>query len=383
MKILAKCILGFILAFSFLVQPAQASEVEALIDILVEKGTLPDWIYNIKWGGDFRLRYEGTETKTASGSSSRNRSRFRFRYGFTTDVNEQIKVGLRLASGSDDPTSANQTFTGNFSSKNFWIDRAYMQYTFPNENLTFFGGKFSNPFDQVSDLVWNGDIQPEGGALKFKIPNDSIDYFANLAVMPMWEKSGTSSPFLFGVQLGAGMDIFGKPFKTSVSYYDFHHLKNNKEEDISPYYEPSTNTLDGEGKFVYDYRVLNLNAEYTPLTLDIFGQASLVKFFGGYICNTASGVVDDKGFLAGISLGRARNPGSWGLGYTYYRIEQDAVPAIINSSDFETNRRGYKIGASYALLENTTLGVNYFNMENIKGSQRDHQKWQVNLQGKF
>jgi hypothetical protein len=405
---LAVCLGCLLFSISF-VQVASASEVEMLVQKLVEKGvltqaegaqltakaehearakeiergTLPSWVQNMNWGGDFRLRYESSRVKTDSSKSSRNRSRFRFRYGFTTDVNEQIKVGFRMASGSADPTSANQTFTGGFSSKNFWIDRAYMQYTFPNQNLTFFGGKFPNPFDRTGDLAWNGDIQPEGGALKLKMPTESVDYFANLAVMPLWEKSGTSSPFIFGAQLGAGMDVFGKPLKVSVAYYDFNHLKGNKEEDISPDYEPGTNSLDGDGKFVYDYRVINPSLEYTPLSLNILGQASALKLFGSYIHNTASDVSDDKGFLAGFSLGKAKNPGSWGLGYTYYRIEQDAIAAIINSSDFETNRRGHKVGVNYVLLENTTLGVNYFNMKNIKGSKRDQHKGQINLQVKF
>jgi polyhydroxyalkanoate synthesis regulator phasin len=394
--------------FSFSVI-SSAAQVDALVDKLVEKGiltrseanlivmeteqearkeiaqgvqsSLPDWIQDMKWSGDLRLRYEGSETDTGS-NKYRHRGRVRFRYGFTTEVNDRMSVGFRMASGSADPTSANQTFTDNFSSKSLWVDRAYLKYSFPGKTAELLGGKIPNPFYRVGDLVWNGDINPEGAALKFGLPAGSIDYFGNIAFLPMYESSSNyDNPFLFGAQIGLGGDIAEKPFKLSAAYFDFYNLKGKQEASISSNYTPGTNSLTG-GVYDYDYKVVNLNAELTPFTFDL-GYPADLKLFTGYICNTASGVSEDTGYLAGFSLGKDKNPGEWKLGYTYYRIEKDAIAAIINSSDFETNRKGHKLGISYALLENTTLGLNYYTMKQLTDGKKDIDKWQVNLQVKF
>ena len=386
-----------------------ASEINILVEKLVDKGVLthgearqiltetqeeikkqlatgtsesvPAWIQNIKWGGDFRLRYEGQETEETS-KKYRHRGRFRFRYGFTTKVNDQMDVGFRMASGEANPTSANQTFSGNFSSKYLWVDRAFLRYK-PLEELTLIAGKIPNPFYNVSDLVWNGDINPEGGAVQLNLSAKPFKYFVNLGILPMYESgSNYDNPFLFAAQLGGETKISDVPVKAAVAYYDFQHLKGKSEATISPDYKPATNSLTG-GVYDYDYKVFNVNAEMTPFTFDVFGKTAPLKVFGGYILNTAGNVDDDTGFLAGVSLGRARNPGDWSVGYTYYNIEKDAIAAIINSSDFETNNRGHKIGASYRLLKNTTFGLNYFTMESITGSKKDINKWQANLQVSF
>ncbi|MFO7902329.1 MAG: putative porin, partial [Pirellulaceae bacterium] len=57
----------------------------------------------------------------------RNRARFRLRFGIKkTWLDDQIEVGFRLASGSDDdPTSTNQSFDNFWSTKPVWIDLAY------------------------------------------------------------------------------------------------------------------------------------------------------------------------------------------------------------------------------------------------------------------
>ena len=119
---------------------ATSTSVDALIDKLVEKGILtekeadsleleiagdekmmreegfqqglPEWVKNAKLKGDFLTRYQYERKETDA--DARTRGRIRYRLGLDTKVNDQIKVGLGIASGADDPRSTNQTFTDTF-----------------------------------------------------------------------------------------------------------------------------------------------------------------------------------------------------------------------------------------------------------------------------
>src|SRR3990167_2647735 len=77
----------------------------------------PRWVKNTEFSGDLRLRYEMIE-KPGPGCENDNRTRVRFRYGAKTKVNDQLKIGFGLATGSSDaPTSTNQTLEQEFQSK--------------------------------------------------------------------------------------------------------------------------------------------------------------------------------------------------------------------------------------------------------------------------
>ena len=59
----------------------------------------------IKFRGDFRFRQESFDIE---GQDNRHRSRLRSRVALVAPINEDVSVGFGLASGSSDPTSANQ-----------------------------------------------------------------------------------------------------------------------------------------------------------------------------------------------------------------------------------------------------------------------------------
>ena len=121
---------------------------------------LPEWMKNLKFFGDFRLRAEhqnsqGRRSQWGGGAGTpkdRNRLRMRLRFGFIKSWwDDQMEVGFRLASGNNnDPTSTNQTMTGDFSKKDVWIDLMYAKYK-PNwaKGLEIAGGKVSRPLAQL------------------------------------------------------------------------------------------------------------------------------------------------------------------------------------------------------------------------------------------
>ena len=179
-----------------------ASEVDILLDKLVEKGVLsnveaglirreisetketrnkelakeivPDAARNWKWSGDIRLRDEvrnrqiGTDGATANADS--HRVRIRFRYGVEAKVNDQLKVNARLATGSTtDPTSTNQSFDTFFAKKTIVLDLANLVYApeVPGiSKVELVGGMMEGPLWTATPMVWDGDLSWDGFAAK-------------------------------------------------------------------------------------------------------------------------------------------------------------------------------------------------------------------------
>ena len=127
-----------------------------------------DWTETIKMKGDLRYRHEMIDKE---GKDARHRHRVRARFGVFGEVSPYTKVGIQLATGSDDPVSTNQTLDGAFSTKQVGIDLAYLEANHPRlPGMNVKGGKFKNPFFKPgkSELIWDGDLNPEGGAATFE-----------------------------------------------------------------------------------------------------------------------------------------------------------------------------------------------------------------------
>jgi hypothetical protein len=389
-------------AILFCVNFVFAGEVDVLVNKLVEKGvltqgeaqqmlteakeesgkeiaqgkneTLPKWLQTTKFGGDMRIRYQG-ETKT--GSKHRDRGRFRLRYGFEMKPNELMKVGFKMATGEDktngpEQTSTNQSFTNSFQNKPIWVDQAYVEYRpFANTDLSFFkdmaltGGKFANPF-YTTDMVWDGDINPEGGVVKFTPSmGAAFNPFLTFAFLPLGENSSDSNdPFLVAGQLGSSGVVMARPYKFAVSYYNYENIKGNAWNTYSANYTPTgNNSLDGT-LLKYGFNIMEIAGEYSPMDLSILGNSMPLTIMGDYAQNLAQNSPTNKtAWLAGLKLGKAKDKGTWEAYWNYRQIGQNAVLATINDSDFHlggTGAKGHKFGLVYAVMPNSTLGLNYF-----------------------
>src|SRR4051812_14114102 len=157
-----------------------AQSSDALLDKLVDKGILtvkeandlreesdkgfnsayqvksgvPDWVTNLRIGGDFRGRYE-MFTSDDPTFTDRHRLRYRVRPGIVATIKDDFEVGFRLTSSEPqanfggDPISGNTTFQDNGSKKFVYIDLAYAKWTAINNPLwsaTLTIGKMENPF---------------------------------------------------------------------------------------------------------------------------------------------------------------------------------------------------------------------------------------------
>lgn len=357
-----------------------------------ELGAVPDWVKNIKISGDLRYRNESIDAETdGDWAQGHNRNRIRARFNINTTLDEEWDLGFRLATGSADPASTNQTLADSFSTKAFWLDLAYFDWhPLSMEGLNVFGGKMKNPFYKVgkTELVWDGDLNPEGIAAKYVLPlGESDDLHINGGGFWVDEDSGGVDTSLWSAQTYLKHTFEDKTYLLGGgSYFDYGNIENRGS--LQNTWSTGTSffgntTAAGGTEYASDYDIAEAFVEYG------FKLADLpVSLFGNYAHNTVARTNEDDGWLIGFMLNKAREPGSWDFRYNYREIEADAVLGAFSDSDFAgggTNNRGHEFGLNYQLTENLQAGLTYFLNERDRSTTTDddYRKLQADLQFKF
>jgi hypothetical protein len=123
--------------------------------------SVPEWTERITAKGDFRYRHDSIRQDDAD---DRHRQRIRARAALIAQAGDDVEVGFGLASGGEDPGSANQSLGDGFSKKGVQLDLAYAKWATPVEGLALIGGKFRGPYFRPggNQLIWDSDVNPEG-----------------------------------------------------------------------------------------------------------------------------------------------------------------------------------------------------------------------------
>ena len=104
-------------------------------------------------------------------ASGNQRYRYRIRVGADYTFTDKFSAGFELESATAGD-GANQSFGNGFGKYPINVGLIYLQYK-PTDWLTLVGGKQKNPL-YTTDLVWDPDINPEGGSeiLSWTVPVD-------------------------------------------------------------------------------------------------------------------------------------------------------------------------------------------------------------------
>jgi hypothetical protein len=159
----------------------RASEASDYATTPAGKIVLSDSVKQIKFYGDVRYRWEYADEKAqnnfatptgagvGAGDNIVERSRFRLRVGTDITFSDKFTGGIELETNTAND-SANQTFGNAYNKYAINVGLAYLQWK-PTDWLTIVGGKQHNPL-YTTDLVWDPDINPEGGseALSWTFP---------------------------------------------------------------------------------------------------------------------------------------------------------------------------------------------------------------------
>ena len=429
-----------------------AQSADAIIDKLVDKGILtvdeanelrdeadqnfgsayqvrsgmPDWVTNLRIGGDFRGRYEMFQADEPS-YVDRHRFRYRVRPGIVATIRDNFEVGFRLTSGEangnfgGDPISGNTTFQDNASKKFVYIDLAYGKWAAVNNSLwsaNFTVGKMENPF-VFSDMVFDGDYTPEGFAQQFSLnASEAHQIKLNLGEFVLDEIGADSSdPFMFGAQVRLD-SAWNKHISTSLG---LGALLITSEENLSETAAgPSsrvqvvnadgTPALDDAGNPItrvlpgtsasssvpnvqsgntrsggvlannFNPYVADAALTYTLESFPMYSAAFPIRLGVEYMNNPAADE-HNEAYAFGVTFGKSGKKGLWDISYRWKHLEADSWYEELVDSDFGglrpaagtaraayasgTNVEGHIFKGSYSPFDSLTIGVTYFLAELI------------------
>jgi hypothetical protein len=356
---------------------------------------LPDslkWAEKVKISGDLRYRHEHVDEQQLGSVRWENgvdRHRIRARLMLEALLNDEWGLGFRIASGSGDPVSTNQDLEDSFSGKQIWLDLAYFDWHPASApRLNVYGGKIKNPFYNVgqNQLIWDGDLNPEGIAATYAVPMGKSDTL-NLAGGGFWvdESSGVDTS-LFGAQ-AYWKHTIGNPDTVIVgaSYFGYGNIKG--AANLPSTWSTSTsflgNTASG-GTYASDFDIVEVFGEYQTKA-----GGMPVSVFGNWVKNLSASTSEDTGWLIGATFNKCKDPGSWQVGYNYRDLEADAVVGAMTDSDFVgggTDGKGHVFSAAYQVHKNVQAALTYFLNQDTANSQDrelDYHRLMADLLFKF
>ena len=362
---------------------------------------------HIKMSGDLRLRFEpffGGGPANVSSPDPRMRERYRLRFNIASKINNDFSVGFSVASGDlGDPVSTNSTETGFFTRKPIAIDKAFGIYN-PHylKPFTLTVGKFGYTW-QRTELTWDNDLNPEGAsaAWTWDWKKGFLNHFGVVAFgTPIFEVGSGPDTFMEGGQVQAGLTLVPKvKFSANVAYYDFHNadtIAQNQGQNPSNGFATQgiansdggnfgfsasslsnnfgvINTTTGRRAFASQYGIVDAiarldfdtGAKRWPVYA-LFDFAQNTKACGNLSAFAAAGVAlptcdshQRHGYWSELKAGQTKNKGDVLVGYTFARIERDAVLSAFDFSDLRlpTNVIEHRVEAAYQAYPHVQFAV--------------------------
>ena len=358
------------------------------------------WADSITVKGDLRYRYESINDDAKKDANkdtyTRQRDRVRARLSAEAKCNDDLKAVIGLSTGGNDPISGNQTLGDGGQKKDMKLDLAYFDYSFigdttPNE-IHAFGGKMKNPFITMNDdLMWDSDLSPEGLALKSQFGNDVVTVYGNAGYIWIQERDSKDAGKLLAGQ-GAVKFQFAPEAALTIgaSYYGFENMQGY---DVIDWEGKNNSYGNSTTKGTVSGGTTNKAwaSEFTPVvyfaSLDLWIGGVPVSIFGQELSNTDASTLD-QGHLYGVSVGKAKNPGTFEAGYSYAELQKDATVGMWTDSDRwggGTDGKGHKVYAKYQIMKNLQAGVSYFKDDKgiSSGKATDYDRMQLDLVAAF
>ena len=338
--------------------------------------------------GDLRLRQEANFHLDQG--PNRHRTRLRLRFGANYQAFDELLVGLRLTTGDrTDPRSAHVTFGSGFDRFEITLDRAFVQYRRDGVlPLELTAGKFAHPFalnPVYGELVWDGDLQPEGAAARLSLPSKGPLRSAALTGGAYWliEQGAAEDTMLFVAESRVGLSLPKETDATlSLAWYEYrdptpkgsHVLFRDNAGNATIDRDGDGNADDFRSDFGIAHAIVSLSRMLgtLPMTWSV-EAAHNARARGGR----------DDAFAIGASLGQRRNRGDWRGYYQWQVIQQEAVFSPFTQDDFllATNFRGHVAGVQYQLADKAGLHLWALVAARDHRDQapRDRDQWRVRL----
>ncbi len=398
---------------------------ESLRDAVAAK--IPKWLDSISLFGDVRNRLEGFY---GHDFHAQTRDRVRARVGLNANVTDEVSGTIRLASGDpNNPISTNQTFTNTFTRKPINLDWAYLTIK-PGKTFglepgwgQIVAGKFGVNLARYSELIWDDDLSPEGATETLNLYEQREGFYRNFRINALqWimnSASANNDSWIAGGQAVVDAAI-GPTANLTASFADYNFIGMNQvaRTYLSPFTgtaspnncsaaqlakDPSSscyavntsqnpslansNSVLLSGKdsannrkitgYGNGFNIINFGSE-----LDFpnpFGLGIPAGLFGE-LANNTQAESRDTGFAIGVGVGKAqrdwyhdslKNPGDWGVSYTWERVEKDALVSLFSYDDINYQQNQTSQNGS-TNVEASIIRLDYELFQNFQLTAKSH-----------
>ncbi len=346
---------------------------------------LSPWLERMDLSGDLRLRQDRISRQD---ERTRIRHRYRLRLDGLAQVDEDIKIGLRLASGeSRHPVNSNETtFTDGFANKDIYVDMAYLEWRLA-ETTDLQVGKIPLPFYSAGrrHLLWDPDITPEGVNLSWNQPLPRGKALARLGTFVMQEYVSESDSYLYAAQAAFSYSWLNSSVLIGAGAYYFSQLKGRPlmyHRDFGNSVDP-LDPLDPDSAkiFRFNYEVLQAFLEWswhgrlpTQIVLEWTENQAAPE--------------QNRNFLVALILGEQRRAGDVSLSYDYRFMEKDSQVGALTDGWFafaQQDSRGHNLNLSYAWRHHSLWTVRYLvaQTEVSTGAPKDFHRFLLDLRTRF
>lgn len=306
----------------------------------------------LQLSGDMRLRYEANFGDRDARNRDRGVLRARLRASYA--VNDWLAVGGQIATGDpDDPNSADISLSNFDDDLQVSLDQAWVRGTFGN--LLVHGGKIPQPFVRT-ELVWDGDVSPQGVSAAYKLPLGGSGAFVKATGLYFQVDESVAGPNsdMVGGQLGFETSP-SAPVKLELAaaYYDY-SLRSTGGGDSGDF----RSNLFAGGRYLSDFNLLDVIG---AVGWNGLGERWPLRLVGDYVHNFGA-IAGATGFGADLTLGRASKQGDWRFGYGYAQTGVDAVLAAFaqDNTTIGTNYRQHSLAVDYVPTPNLTLNATLY-----------------------
>jgi hypothetical protein len=278
--------------------------------------------------------------------TDRDRLRYRARFGLKYDMTDNIEFGMRARTGAaNNPQSPHVTIGRYMESGQFSIDKAYIKL-----KINYFwaiAGKNSMPFWGQNEMLWDGDVNPEGVSFggKLKLSDNTklgsvFGYYilANNVLVDTENKNPSQTFFNHNNMMIAQLKLCNiiKDNKLTVSSgLIAANNKGNFKDDFDN----------------FEYAIWATSLQYK---LNNFGLTLGVDYFNNIVdykdyISVANNHKDQKtGYVGSIKYGK----GKFVTAFTYASIQKYAVIDMFAQDDWARWDTTDDNGHSYATLSN-------------------------------
>lgn len=348
---------------SNVMSPPAAVPTSVPVEVMVKKADLKEE-KPLSFFGDFRYRHQ---TEKQGAKDARMIQRIQARLGTTSQVHENLKLTLRLMTGSS-ANSGNQTLgdekAPGMPRRSFGLDQAYFEYR-PSTSWNLYGGKMPQIFTFVgkNQMILDGDITPEGLGVKFSQSFEGdLDLFVQGGMF--WVRENYDSQFgedLTDNFLNAGqIGLRWKPQDWTVvlgfGTFSYTDLKDNPPANITSGATGNGNTLDFSGNYPTNFDIDEIFIEAKTKV----GMVDLTLFLESLTNRDAADL--NKAHALGIQAQYE----AWNFGFLQKEVQKDAVVGVFTDSDFGgggTSVRGSIWNLGYKISKKVQVQYSVFKNE--------------------